>query len=39
MCEMIGVVDARVLGTRVVHLAVDELNRVEEALALVLELN
>ena len=39
MCEMVGVVDARVLGTRVGHLAFDELSRVEEALTLVLELN
>ena len=39
MCEMVGVVDARVLGTRVGHLAFDGLTRVEEALTLVLELN
>ena len=38
MCEMVGAVDARLLGERVGHLSVDELRRVDDALALVLDL-
>jgi len=38
MCEMVGAVDARVLGAQAGHLAVDELRDVDDALALVLDL-
>jgi len=38
MCEMVGAVDARALGTLVGHLALGELRAVEDALALVLDL-
>lgn len=38
MCEMVGVVDARALGTCVGHLGHDEMLGVEEGLALVLDL-
>jgi mRNA-degrading endonuclease toxin of MazEF toxin-antitoxin module len=38
MCEMVGAVDVRVLGERVGHLTVDEIRRVDGALALVLDL-
>jgi mRNA interferase MazF len=38
MCEMVGAVDARALGTNVGHLASDELRAIEEALELVLDL-
>lgn len=38
MCEMVGAVDARALGDRVGHLALDELRDVDEALSLVLAL-
>ena len=38
MCEMVGAVDARVLGDRVGHLTGDEIRRVDGALALVLDL-
>jgi mRNA interferase MazF len=38
MCEMVGAVDARSLGERVGHLALDELRSVDDALALVLDL-
>jgi len=38
MCEMVGAVDARSLGRRVGHLQLEELRRVDEALALVLDL-
>ncbi len=38
MCEMVGVVDARALGARVGHLALDELRAVDDGLALVLDL-
>jgi mRNA interferase MazF len=38
MCEMVGAVDARVLGEQVGHLSFDELRRVDEALELVLDL-
>ncbi|MDH4339814.1 MAG: type II toxin-antitoxin system PemK/MazF family toxin [Thermoleophilia bacterium] len=39
MCEMVGAVDARVLGEHVDHLALDELRAVDDALALVLDLS
>jgi mRNA interferase MazF len=38
MCEMVGAVDARVLGEHAGHLALDELRAFEEALELVLDL-
>jgi mRNA-degrading endonuclease toxin of MazEF toxin-antitoxin module len=38
MCEMVGAVDARLLGDRVGHLTLDELRGVDEALELVLDL-
>ena len=38
MCEMVGPVDARVLGGHVGHLALDEMRSVDDALELVLDL-
>ena len=38
MCEMVGAVDARALGSNVGHLTLDELRRVDDALELVLAL-
>ena len=38
MCEMIGAVDARLLGDRVAHLTAAEMLSVDEALLLVLDL-
>jgi mRNA interferase MazF len=38
MCEMVGAVDARVLGRQVAHLSIDELRSVDDALELVLDL-
>jgi mRNA interferase MazF len=38
MCEMVGAVDARVLGRQVAHLSIDELRGVDDALELVLDL-
>ena len=38
LCEMVGAVDARVLGEHTGHLSYDELRRVEDALLLVLDL-
>ena len=38
MCEMVGAVDARVLGDRVGHLTHPEMLAVEDALSLVLDL-
>jgi mRNA interferase MazF len=38
MCEMLGAVDARLLGDRVSHLTRGELGAVEDALELVLGL-
>ena len=38
LCEMVGAVDARTLGTQVGHLTLAELRAVEDALALVLDL-
>lgn len=39
MCEMVGAVDARVLGEQVGHLTVDEMRSVDDALGLVLDLS
>jgi mRNA-degrading endonuclease toxin of MazEF toxin-antitoxin module len=39
MCEMVGAVDARMLGERVAHLTLDEMRMVDEALELVLDLD
>lgn len=38
MCEMMGAVDARVLGERVGHLTLDEQRSLDDALQLVLDL-
>lgn len=38
MCEMVGAVDARVLGEQIAHLALDEMRGVDDALELVLDL-
>lgn len=38
LCEMVGAVDARGLGKRVGHLAHEEIQAVEDALLLVLDL-
>jgi mRNA interferase MazF len=38
LCEMVGAVDARALGEHVGHLARDELQAVEDALLMVLDL-
>ncbi len=38
LCEMVGAVDARVLGERVGHLSREELRAVEDALLLVLDM-
>lgn len=38
LCEMVGAVDTRALGKRISHLAQDELQTVEDALSLVLDL-
>jgi mRNA interferase MazF len=38
MCEMVGAVDARVLGEQVSHLTLEGLQAVDEALELVLDL-
>jgi mRNA-degrading endonuclease toxin of MazEF toxin-antitoxin module len=38
MCEMVGHVDVRVLGTPVAHLTLDEMRAVDDALELVLDL-
>ena len=38
LCEMVGAVDARALGDHVGHLGYDDLQRVDEALLLVLGL-
>jgi mRNA interferase MazF len=39
MCEMVRAVDARKLGARVGHLGVDEIEAVNDALQLVLDLD
>ncbi|MGA8353358.1 MAG: type II toxin-antitoxin system PemK/MazF family toxin [Solirubrobacteraceae bacterium] len=38
LCEMVGAVDARALGKRIMHLAHHEMQAVEDALLLVLDL-
>jgi mRNA-degrading endonuclease toxin of MazEF toxin-antitoxin module len=38
MCEIVGPVDARVLGAHVGHLTLDEMRSVDDALELVLDL-
>jgi len=38
MCEMVGAVDARMLGEQIGHLTLDELRGVDDALQLVLDL-
>ncbi len=38
LCEMVGAVDVRALGERIGHLAHDELQAVEDALLMVLDL-
>ena len=38
MCEMVGVVDARLLGQQVRHLTLDEMRGVDDSLLLVLDL-
>jgi mRNA interferase MazF len=38
LCEMVGAIDARMLGERAGHLAYDELRAVEDAIQLVLDL-
>jgi mRNA interferase MazF len=38
MCELVGPVDARVLGAQVGHLTLDEMRSVDDALELVLDL-
>lgn len=38
MCEMVGVVAARALGEHVGHLTLEEMQSVNDALALVLDL-
>jgi mRNA interferase MazF len=38
MCEMVGAVDARVLGEQIAHLTFDELRSIDDALQLVLDL-
>ncbi|MGH3002237.1 MAG: type II toxin-antitoxin system PemK/MazF family toxin [Gaiellaceae bacterium] len=38
MCEMVGAVDSRMLGENVAHLTYDEMQMVDEALELVLDL-
>jgi mRNA-degrading endonuclease toxin of MazEF toxin-antitoxin module len=38
MCEMVGAVDVRALGRQVGHVSADELESVDDALLLVLDL-
>jgi mRNA-degrading endonuclease toxin of MazEF toxin-antitoxin module len=38
LCEMVGAVDARALGEQVGHLTSEEMNTVEDALLMVLDL-
>jgi mRNA interferase MazF len=38
MCEMVGAVDARALGKQVGYLTLEEMQRVDDALVLVLDL-
>jgi hypothetical protein len=37
MCEMVGPIDARLLGEQAGHLTLDEIRAVDDALELVLE--
>jgi mRNA interferase MazF len=39
LCEMIGAVNARVLGEQIGHLALDEMRAVDRAIELVLDLS
>lgn len=38
LCEMIGAIDARALGERIGHLALEEMRTIDDALLLVLDL-
>lgn len=38
LCEMVGAVDARALGTQVGHLTFEELHAVDDAMSMVLDL-
>lgn len=38
MCEMVGAIDARALGSQIAHLTFDEMRGVDDALELVLDL-
>jgi mRNA interferase MazF len=38
VCEMVGAVDARALGSQIAHLTFDEMRSVDDALELVLDL-
>ncbi len=38
ICEMVGAVDARSLGKQVAHLTLDEMQSIDDALSLVLDL-
>jgi mRNA-degrading endonuclease toxin of MazEF toxin-antitoxin module len=38
LCEMVGAVDARALGKRIGHLAHEEIQAIEDALLMVLDL-
>jgi mRNA interferase MazF len=39
MCEMVGAVDSRVLGSQGAHLTLDEMRSVDDALEVVLDLH
>jgi mRNA interferase MazF len=38
LCEMVGAVDARALGTQIAHLTLDEMRAVDDAMLMVLDL-
>ncbi|MBA3365097.1 MAG: type II toxin-antitoxin system PemK/MazF family toxin [Actinobacteria bacterium] len=38
MCEMVGAIDVRALGSQIAHLTFDEIRSVDDALELVLDL-
>jgi len=38
LCEMVGAVDARAIGDQVAHLSMEEMQDIDEALQLVLDL-
>jgi mRNA interferase MazF len=38
LCEMVGAIDARALGERIDHLALEEMRTINDALLLVLDL-